>query len=149
LAARPESAVLFDTSVLVAAMVTGHKAHERCRPWLSRVREGELRGHVNGHSLMELYAVLTTLPVQPRIGPSTARRMIRENVESICKIGTLTPADYTRVADRMATLDLQGGVVYDALAARLAERLQVDALLTLNPRDFRRVWPEGSVIREP
>lgn len=143
-------AVLFDTSVLVAAMVEGHAAHGRCRPWLTRAKDNEVEGHVNGHSLIELYAVLTTLPVRPGIGPGTARRMIRENVEKRCRVSVLTPRDYAIVADRMAMLDLKGGVIYDALTARAAEKLGVDTLLTLNPGDFRRAWPEGvHVIREP
>ena len=50
----------------------------------------------------------------------------------------------------MSELGLSGGVVYDALAARVAARARAEKLLTLNPRDFRRVWPEGdAIICEP
>lgn len=53
--------VLLDTSVLVAAMVEAHPAHERALPWLQRVEAGIDSGVVAAHSVAELYAVLTTL----------------------------------------------------------------------------------------
>jgi predicted nucleic acid-binding protein len=46
----------------------------------------------------------------------------------------------------MADLGLSGGIVYDALIARAAQKVKADRLLTLNPGDFRRVWPNGERI---
>ena len=56
--------VMFDTSVLVAGMVEPHPMHERALPWLKRARSRDLEFFVAGHTLAELYAVLTTLPEQ-------------------------------------------------------------------------------------
>lgn len=56
----------------------------------------------------------------------------------------LTARDYARALDAMAGLGLSGGVIYDGLVAQVARRLKADLLVTLNPRDFRRVWPEGA-----
>jgi predicted nucleic acid-binding protein len=56
---------LFDTSVLVAAMVEAHPNHTAALPWLQRAKPGLVTGLVAAHSLAELYAVLTTLPIQP------------------------------------------------------------------------------------
>lgn len=61
--------VLFDTSVLVAALVKPHPAHTRAFPWLKKAKSGELTMIVSSHTLAEIYAVLTTLPVSPRITP--------------------------------------------------------------------------------
>jgi hypothetical protein len=41
-----------------------------------------------------------------------------------------------------------GGNIYDALLARAAEKCGARRLLTLNPEDFRRAWPEGEKIIE-
>ena len=68
--------VLLDTSVLVAAMVEAHPAHAEALPWVQRVRDGTDIGLVAAHSVAELYAVLTTLPVEPRIPPESARHLI-------------------------------------------------------------------------
>ncbi|HEV2064753.1 MAG TPA: PIN domain-containing protein, partial [Thermoanaerobaculia bacterium] len=73
--------VLFDTSVLVAAMVEPHPVHERALSWLKRARVGDFEFLVASHTLAELYAVLTTLPVRPRISPEIASRLVQQNVE--------------------------------------------------------------------
>ena len=142
--------VLFDTSVLVAAMVEQHPLHLRAFPWLKRAREREIDACVTTHSLAELYAVLTALPVRPKITPGMARRLVRENVEKVAQIEAMTQKDYQDVLDSMAELELRGGIVYDALAAKIAQRWQAEALLTFNAKDFRRAWPGGAeVIQEP
>ncbi len=142
--------ILFDTSALVAGMVEPHPMHKRALPWLKRAWAGELFFFVATHTLAELYAVLTSLPVSPRISPGVARRLVHENVATRAKVVTLSAADYGAVIRRMADLELSGGVTYDALVARAAQKARVDRLLTLNPNDFRRVWPEGaSVISAP
>ncbi len=134
---------LLDTSTLVAALVEAHPEHERCRPWLEKVCAGDLELVVAAHSLAELFAVLSTLPVRPKLTPALARRLIRENVERHATIATLTATDHRAVLDDLAERGLSGGVVYDALIARAAARSGVDRLITLNGRDFRRAWPEG------
>lgn len=66
--------VLFDTSVLVAAMLAEHPRHPESLPWLQRVQVKEIAGFVSTHTLAELYAVLTRLPRTPRINPGLAQR---------------------------------------------------------------------------
>ena len=132
-----------DTSVLVAAMVESHPAHGRAFPWLKRAKSKEFELVVCTHTLAELYAVLTTLPVRPRLGPDIARRLIRDNVETVATIIELRTKDYVTVLDGQTSLGLTGGAIYDALAAHAAQKAGVDKLLTLNESDFRRVWPDG------
>jgi len=43
----------------------------------------------------------------------------------------------------MADLGLSGGIIYDALIAKAAQKHSVDRVLTFNTEDFKRVWPEG------
>jgi predicted nucleic acid-binding protein len=121
--------ILFDTSVLVAAIVEPHPMHSRALPWLQRAKAGEFDFVVASHTLAELYAVLTTLPVKPRMLPATAWRLIHENV-----------------VKHMADLGLSGGIVYDALIARAAQKSGVERLLTFNADDFTRLWPDGEAI---
>lgn len=64
--------VLFDTSTLIAAMIEGHPAHSLALPWLQRVKAKTDAGLVAAHTLAELYAILTRLPVNPRISPKLA-----------------------------------------------------------------------------
>jgi predicted nucleic acid-binding protein len=135
--------VFFDTSVLLAAMVAAHPMHERARAWLDRGLAAQFEVLVACHSLAEAYAVLTGLPARPRISPEAARRLLRENVQSVAKLVTLTAGDYARVVERLAEAGLGGGVVYDALIAQAAAKAGVDRFLTFDAEDFRRVWPQG------
>jgi predicted nucleic acid-binding protein len=142
--------ILFDTSMLVAGMVEPHAMHKTALPWLKRAWAGEFSFFVATHTLAELYAVLTSLPVSPRISPGVARRLVHENVATRAKAISLSAVDYGAVIRRMADLGLSGGIIYDGLAARAAQKAKVDHLLTLNPDDFKRVWPEGaSLIVKP
>jgi predicted nucleic acid-binding protein len=104
----------------------------------------------SGHNLAELFAVLTTLPVSPRIAPGAAARLIGESVEAHAEIVAFTAADYRETVRRLGDLGLSGGVIYDALVCRAAARAKADLLLTFNAKDFRRAWPEaGARIEEP
>jgi predicted nucleic acid-binding protein len=134
--------VLLDTSVLVAAMVESHPMHGRAHPWLDRGIGGEFQWVVGAHSLAELYHVLTAYPVRPRIPPGIARQLIHENIAKKASVVALTAADYTAVIQHVAMLNLTGGVIYDALILRAAERAGVDRVLTFNVDDFRRLWPD-------
>lgn len=135
--------VLLDTSVLVAALVRSHPRHSQGRPWLTRALAGEVGLVVAAHTLAELHATLTSLPVRPRISPHTAARLRDDNLPPETEIVALTAEDYRVVLERVTELGLAGGVVYDGLIARAAEIAAVDRLLTLNERDFRRAWPQG------
>ncbi|HTP06477.1 MAG TPA: PIN domain-containing protein [Nitrospirota bacterium] len=135
---------LLDTSVLVAALVEPHPDHQRALPWLTkeRSRSGELL--IASHTVAELYAVLSTLPVSPRISPGLAWRLIHESVEPRVSIVSLTAADYCSLVKHLGTLGLSGGAVYDALIVKAAQKSGIDRIVTFNVNDFKRVWPEGA-----
>lgn len=142
--------VFFDTSVLVAALVREHPRHERAFDRLRRARSGSDTMLTAGHTLAELFAVLTTLPVSPRIAPGAAARLIGESVEAHAAIVTLTAADYRETLRRVGDFGLSGGIFNDALACCAAVRANADLILTFNTKDFRRAWPElGASVEEP
>ncbi len=41
--------ILFDTSILVAAMVVDHPNYVQSRPWLQRIHAEEIQGFVSTH----------------------------------------------------------------------------------------------------
>ena len=136
--------VLLDSSVLVAAMVEAHPDHGRSLPWLQRAGRGELELVVAAHSLAETYAVLTQLPLRPRISPALAGALIARNVIGHARVVALTARDYTAVIARLASTGVAGGTTYDALIARAAEKAKCDRLLTWNRDHFLRCWPDGA-----
>jgi predicted nucleic acid-binding protein len=142
--------VLLDTSVLVAAMVESHPVHERALPWLQRVQDGTEIGLVAAHSLAELYAILTTLPVRPHIPPTVAQQLIQNNVLNRFEVIFLSDEDYVAVIDHLSDLGIIGGATYDALILRAAVKASADQIVTLNARDFHRIYPDlGDMIISP
>lgn len=134
--------ILLDTSVLVAAMVEAHPAHERALPWLQRVKSETDVGFVAAHSIAELYAILSILPVQPRISSVTANQLIRQNVLDICKVVSLSVQDYTRIIKHLSESNIIGGVTYDAIILYTAFKTEIDRIVTLNKNDFVRIYPD-------
>ena len=133
---------LFDTSVIIAALVESHPMHGRAFPWLKQAKEKQFELVVASHTLAELYAVLSTLPLKPRISSSVAWRLIKENIESTSKVISLTPAEYSSTIKSMSEMGLSGGTIYDSLIAKVAQKAKVERLLTLNINHFRRVWQD-------
>ncbi len=72
--------VLFDTSVLVAALWTNHPQHSLCLSRLKKVKSGNLQGIICTHTLAELYSVLICFPIKPTVSPKLAQQLIRENL---------------------------------------------------------------------
>ncbi len=141
--------VLFDTSSLVAAMVVQHPRHKNAQPELERALNGGFAGLVSTHSLAEVFAVLTRLPLKPAIGPHTARALIEANLQGF-EVVPLTERDYRDVIARLETLQFTGGAIYDALIAQAALKANVDELLTFNPAHFTRLGPDvAALVREP
>lgn len=131
-------------------MIEAHPQHERCLVWLQRARDGELDLLVAAHSVAELFAALSSYPTRPRLSPGVAARLVRENLSTHSRVVELSAADYWAVLQETADLSLAGGVVYDTLIARAARKGGAEKLVTLNPRDFLRVWPDGAgIIVEP
>ena len=87
--------ILFDTSLIIAAMVESHPMHVRAFPWLKKAKTKDFELVLASHTIAESYAVLSTLPIKPRISPSAAWRLIKKNIVSIGKIVSLTPAEYS------------------------------------------------------
>ena len=99
---------------------------------------------VAAHSLAEVYAVLTRLPLRPPISPKAALQFIHQNVLKKGSVATLSPDDYRAVIEDAAHEGWVGGIIYDALIAKVADVARVDHLITLNVGHFQQVWPAGA-----
>ena len=131
--------VFFDTSVIVAASVADHPHHSRAWPALQRVAMGKDQGFVGAHSIAETYAALTRVPVVPRIHPSEAGRIVRDNVLRVCSV---VPADSAQYLEALATVQekgLPGAKIYDALLLACAARSGAERVYTFNLGDFREL----------
>ena len=103
---------LFDTSVIVSGLIQVHPMHSRSFRWLKNAIDGEFELVVASHTIAESYAVLSALPIKPRISPLVARKLLRENIVSFCKIISLTPTEYLNTINQLAESGLVGGITY-------------------------------------
>ena len=74
--------VLFDTSAIVPALVKAHPNHGAAHSCLRKGIKKEFIFLVPTHCVAECFAVLTTLPVSPKIFPSIAQRLLDENIRT-------------------------------------------------------------------
>ncbi|WP_193199554.1 type II toxin-antitoxin system VapC family toxin [Nostoc sp. MG11] len=130
--------VLFDTSVLVPGLIVNHPQHSVCFSQMKAAKSGQIQGFISTHSLAETYSVITRLPIQPRIQPQQAQSIVVDISQYLEGVPLLVN-DYQAAIAQMATLNLPGGGIFDALIAQAALKAEVNALLTLNPNHFNRL----------
>jgi predicted nucleic acid-binding protein len=137
--------VLYDTSVLVAALLVNHSKHSLAFPKLEMAQRREVRGYISTHSLAELYSVMTRLPEPLRVSPDEAQAVIMD-LSGYLEVVSLQTEDYQAAITQMVALKLPGGGVFDALIAQAALKAEVNHLLTLNSKDFIRLGEEIALL---
>lgn len=134
---------MFDTSVLVPALAQNHPRHAQAIGWLDAAREGRLELVLTSHALAETYSVLTSIPLKPRLSPATVWTALSVSVLNHAAFVDLGRQDYAVVIEGLVASGLGGGLIYDGLIARAAERAGVVQLVTFNTSHFEMVWPQG------
>ena len=135
--------IAVDTSVLVASLVSAHPDHELATRALERYSSNGLSVCV--HGLAEAFAILTRLPVRPRISAESARVLVVSAVAG-WRIVTLEPALYERAMLLVQGCERSGGAVYDALHVAAAEAVAADGIATFNREDFVVLWSPEKVL---
>lgn len=117
--------LLVDTSVAVALMVSDHEHHDETFDTIGGRRLG-----LAGHAAFETFSVLTRLPGPARRTPATVARLLAQAFPHSRFLG----ADASRsLLNRLGTIGIAGGSVYDALVGATA----ADHGLRLATRDRR------------
>jgi predicted nucleic acid-binding protein len=136
-----------DTSVLVAALQTRHTQHEASFQLFEAASKE--RSFCAAHSLAEVYATMTALPVKPAIPPEQALLLIQEIHERLTPI-VLEGDEYQETIARAAKQGLMSGRIYDALILRCAAKSQAQVIYTWNLKHFQFIAPDlASRIRTP
>jgi predicted nucleic acid-binding protein len=133
--------IFFDTSVLVAACQQAHEHYAQAWPALRRVVSGRDKGFMGAHSIAEMYATLTRLPVRPRIHPVEAARIVTENILPHFETVPISKKDYLQALDLVMSGGWPGAKIYDALLLCCAEKCGAQLIYTFNLRDFQQLAP--------
>jgi predicted nucleic acid-binding protein len=103
---------LLDTSAALAFAQPSHRAHATTFAALM----GRSMG-LAGHSVFEMYSVLTRLAPPDRLTPQAAQRLITVNFPHS---RFLSPKGSAALVAKMSASGVSGGAVYDALVAAAA-----------------------------
>jgi len=134
--------IFADTSFLIAALIESHPHHSRTMPWIEKLSHKKIDLGVSSHSIAETYAILTTLPIVPRIPPGTALEMINNNIIQNSQVIELKTSDYLKCLHFATERGLHGGIIYDILIAYCFDKFKGDGILTFNHKDFVRILPD-------
>jgi predicted nucleic acid-binding protein len=88
------------------------------------------------HSIAEVYAVMTRLPVRPSISPEQGVLFLESLRERVSFVG-LDGDEYFSVIQRAASHHLTGGRIYDALICGCARKISPAVIFTWNVRHFK------------
>jgi predicted nucleic acid-binding protein len=135
--------IFFDTNVLVAASEQSHPHHSQASPALRRIVAGLDKGFMSVHSIAELFATLTRLPVRPRIHPAEAVRIVSENILPHFEAVPIGKREYLEALNTMGRGGWNGAKIYDSLLLVCAAKCKADRIYTFNLGDFRQLAPAG------
>lgn len=139
--------VALDTSVIVAGVIEAHPHHARASWWLRARRN--LERIASWHAYAEAWAVLTALPIEPRVSGEVAAAVL-ERVRRSLRFAAPRTTTYPAAVGRCNARGLRSGAVYDALHLVTAEEQAAELFLTFNVQDFTRLTePTGPRIVKP
>ena len=107
-----QTSVLVDTSVAVPLVVADHPYHAT-----TVNRAGGRDWGLAGHAAFETFSVLTRLPPPARRGPAAVRQVLASNFPDTRFLDETAAAE---LFDRLPSLGIAGGAVYDALVGATA-----------------------------
>ena len=128
----------FDTSVLIGAFWRGHPHHQASLKLLSVANKRKAACAM--HTLAEVYATMTALPVKDLIPPDQALLFVQE-VRDRLTVVTLTEEEYYTTIEQAAALHFTSGRIYDALLLRCAAKVKAETIYTWNLKHFRAINP--------
>jgi predicted nucleic acid-binding protein len=129
----------FDTSVLIAAFWRGHPHHEASLKLVSAAKKRKSACAV--HTLAEVYATMTALPVKDVIPPEQALLFVEETRDR-CTIVSLDEDEYFRTIEQAAARGFVSGRIYDALLLQCAAKVKAETIYTWNLKHFRTIRPD-------
>lgn len=131
----------FDTSVLIGAFWRGHPHHEASLKLVSHANKR--KSACAAHTLAEVYATMTALPVKDVIPPEQALLFVEETRERFT-IVSLGEDEYFRTIEQAAARGFVSGRIYDALLLQCAAKVKAETIYTWNLKHFRAIRPENA-----
>jgi predicted nucleic acid-binding protein len=137
----------FDTSVLVAAFWGGHRDHAASIRLLGAANKKQSTCAM--HTLAEVYAAMTALPIRPILPPDQVMLFVQE-VRDRLTLVSLDESEYFETIQQAASAGFTSGHVYDVLLLRCAVKVKAQTIYTWNLKHFQAIAPGlAARIRTP
>lgn len=128
--------IYLDTGILVSALTFRDAKQADCQALVSRDD-----AVTSTHTLAETFATLTG---RYQVRNDLATEAILSAAD-LMHVEPLSVEDYRWVLENTRRMGVLGGMVYDALHARIARRLQVEKVYTFNVSHFEHVANDLSI----
>lgn len=131
--------LFFDTSVLVASFVSDHLHHQPSLKVFAPATPKDAACSL--HTLAEVFAVLSSLPVKPAISPEQAALFVDQVRQRLTAI-SLTADEYHETVKAASEHGITGGRIYDALLLQCARKSNAEVIYTWNVKHFQAIAPD-------
>jgi len=137
--------LLLDTSVVIASLDADEPRHVECDRVLAT------GGHkLYAHALAEIFSILTGGRHARRLRPGFAAQLVEDSVLPFVQLVHLTGKETMQAIAECERRGVRGGAIYDLLHLAAARKAGVDALLTLDLRNFQALaLPSDPRIQSP
>ena len=127
-----------DTSVLVAAIISGEEHHDACDKLMNRRDLG-----IYAHGLAETFSTLTGGRRSIQMSAVLAAQIIEEDYVPQLSVTTLTPSEMLRAMRDAQARGVRGGGIFDYLHLVAARKAKARRIHTLNVSNFRAFHRAG------
>lgn len=141
--------MFLDTSVLMAGLIDFGPQSAPAHILMHGVAERKLAAATAWHCCLEFYSVTTRLPVEYRLSPADACRLVEEEILARMTVHDLPASDRAIMLRAAATDGISGGRLYDAHLADVARSARAATIVTDNRRHFVAALRHGIRVETP
>lgn len=142
--------VFFDTSVLVSGLIELGSENDPAQRIFNAVADGLiLKPQTGWHCCLEFYSVSTRLPLDLRISPADALRLIEEEILARCRVFQVPATVWHEFLRQAARDTIAGGRIYDMHIAEIARTCGAEIVVTANTRHFSSLLRHGIRVLSP
>jgi predicted nucleic acid-binding protein len=144
-------AYLLDTGILLRLVDVTDQQHQIVRESVGELGRRQESLYVTTQNVAEFCNVATRPVASNGIGMESAAAisLFQRDIEPITAVLIENDAVYTQFIRLVSKYSVAGKQVHDARLIAMMLAWQVDSVLTLNDRDFRRYEPEGIQVMTP
>jgi predicted nucleic acid-binding protein len=144
-------AYLLDSGIVLRLVDTKDVRHTEVRQAVRTLGDQGQELFIATQNIAEFCNVATRPILNNGLGlqPSVAIELFEKDVEPICEVVVEKELVHLELKRLISTYQVSGKQVHDARLVAMMLAWQIESILTLNDRDFRRYEPEGIKIVTP